>query len=97
MSYSKTTMTMRRPKYKLAQVMSWQDRGYARFGVIVGRFPLSKRTAYTLVITDAYGAYEGNNTVVHKWAHQMKPVLTVHGNPRRRTTTVTLWKEGKIG
>ena len=77
--------------------MQWQDRGYVRYGVIVGRFPLSKRVAYTLVITDAFGNYEGNNSVVHKWAHQLRPVLTRPGKERRNTSTVTLWKEGHIG
>jgi len=87
----------RKAKYKVGHVMSWRDRGYTRYGVIVGLMSLTDRVAYTLVVTDPFGAYEGNTSVVHKWAHQISHVLSSKGNPRTSSATVRLWKEGKIG
>lgn len=87
----------RKATYKAGDVVTWRTRGYPGYGTVVATRSLSQRVAYTIIVTDPFGAWEGSNKVVHKWAHQLQPVVNLNGKPRRSPRTVRLWKEGSIG
>lgn len=87
----------RKPKLDIGQVVTWRSRGYNKYGVVVTRRALTKRMAYTIALTDPFGAWDEAATIktVNKWAHQVEEVLTNQGNPRMAPRTVAAYNKGR--